>query len=186
MRPLVFIHLLIIIDDYVLKYQIDLPDYIFSSLKLYCKKNIILLWNVLSLIIRISSQQGTILSQTQWSFLCSWQNFIVKCIWALRRRDRSTSCLPLELSLAFQTTLWKSLPLFPAYIKSICICIITRPIMHPSEVPVEVWAGYTNTPCSILVFQSSRNHNLMHLSTLSVHSEPTAEKNYPLFLSWIP
>lgn len=96
LRPLVFIHVLIIIDYYVLKYQIDLPDYIFSSLKLYCKKNLMLLWNVLSLIIRVSSQQGTILSQKQWSFPCSWQNFIVKCIWALRWRDRSTSCLPLE------------------------------------------------------------------------------------------
>lgn len=136
MGRFVFTYLLIIIYYYVLKYRIDLSDCIFSSLKHYCKKNWMLLWNVLSLIVTVSSHEW---AQSRFSLKHNDPtSFLVPdrivSLNAFGVWDEETGAHPVYLwnrSLAFQTTLWNCLPLFPEYIKSFCACIITSPVMQP-------------------------------------------------------
>lgn len=75
---------------YILKYRIDLWDCIFSSLKLSCKKDLVLPWNVLPLIViqsQITNKAQSCFSlkaNDPTSLSCSWQNHTVKYIWDMR------------------------------------------------------------------------------------------------------
>lgn len=124
---------------YILKYRIDLSDCIFSSLKLSCKKDLVLPWNALPLIViqsQITNKAQSCFSlkaNDPTSLSCSWQNHTVKIYlgYEMMGRDRSTySVYHQDRSLAFQTTFWNCLPLSPEYIQRLCACTIPSPGMH--------------------------------------------------------
>lgn len=120
-------------------------------------------------------------SQTQGSYLfsCSWQNCIVKCIWGLRWRDRSTSCLPLEQEPGIPNYPLELLTSLPWIYKEL-LCLYHYQPCHAA------WLGACRSfgqvaptlPSVSLYFRAGgAHHTLMQgsvQSTLSVHSEPMA------------